>query len=168
MPEKISWYEPAFGESEKQKVCQVLDSGYVNEGPMTRELERSLADYLGVVHVSMTTSGTAALYLALEADRRVRELEGYETLIPDLSMIGAVAAIDRNELLARTLQLMQKYLPKVMPKLADFMNIELEKNARIVEAVGVDKAQQIDDYDIIEARPFGFGGSMRMEARADR
>jgi hypothetical protein len=64
-------------------------------------------------------------------------------------------------------KLMQKYLPRVLPKLGEVMALEFEKQARIEEALG-EKAQRLEEFDIEESHPFGIGGSMRVEASAQR
>jgi len=63
---------------------------------------------------------------------------------------------------------MAKYLPRVMPKLGDVLAIETEKQTRIVEAIGEEKAGRLAEQNVIEARPFGLGGTMRVEANANR
>lgn len=46
-------------------VQEVLESGWVNEGPMTRRFETALAERLGLSRPVALNSGTAALHLAL-------------------------------------------------------------------------------------------------------
>lgn len=89
----IGWYEPKFGEREKELVNSVLDSGYVSEGSLTKELERELKDFIGVKHVILMTSGTAALFLALKADQVIRGLDSYEVIIPDFTCIATASAV---------------------------------------------------------------------------
>jgi dTDP-4-amino-4,6-dideoxygalactose transaminase len=59
--------KPYIGEKEKRAVLDVLDSGYIVQGPRTAELERRFADLCGVRHAIATSSGTTALHLALMA-----------------------------------------------------------------------------------------------------
>lgn len=61
------FWEPEATGFEKAMLAQVIDSNYWNDGPITRELERRLAKVIGVEHVVCTSSGTAALFLALTA-----------------------------------------------------------------------------------------------------
>ena len=44
---KIPLIKPYITESIKQRVCDVLDSGYLTEGPVTREFENKLKEYIG-------------------------------------------------------------------------------------------------------------------------
>jgi len=90
----IKWNTPVFGEKEKELVTKVLESGYVSEGPKTKELEEKLAKIVGTKHVIMTTSCTAALYLAIEADKRIREYNSGEVIIPDLTFVSTKNAVE--------------------------------------------------------------------------
>jgi dTDP-4-amino-4,6-dideoxygalactose transaminase len=58
---------PLIGDREKAAVLRVLDSGIIAQGPETAELERRFAALTGTRHAVATSSGTAALYLALLA-----------------------------------------------------------------------------------------------------
>lgn len=91
---KISWYSPKFGEKEKELVVKALETGYVNDGgPMCKELEKKISKFLEVKHVILTTSGTAALFLALKADQIIRNLKDYEVIIPDFTCIATANAV---------------------------------------------------------------------------
>jgi len=90
---KINWYEPKFGSREKELVNKVLEEGYVNEGPMTKKLEEKFKELLNVKHAILTTSGTAALFLALKADQIIRGLKDYEVIIPDFTCIATASAV---------------------------------------------------------------------------
>ena len=90
----INWNEPKFGEKELELVRKVLESGYVSEGPMTKELEKRLSVIVGCKHIIMTTSCTAALWLAIEADKRIRNYTKGEVIIPDLTFVGTKNAVE--------------------------------------------------------------------------
>ncbi len=90
----ISWNNPKFGNKELELVKQVLESGYVSEGPMTKELEKQLSKIVNAKHVIMTTSATAALYLAIEADKRIRKYCSGEVMIPNLTFIATKNAVE--------------------------------------------------------------------------
>ncbi len=59
--------KPLMDEAEKQGVLEVLESGMLAQGPKVRALEDAFADYCGVKHAIATSSGTAALHVALLA-----------------------------------------------------------------------------------------------------
>ena len=58
---KIPLIKPYITESIKQRVCDVLDSGYLTEGPVTREFENKLKEYLGCDYLHSVTSAITAL-----------------------------------------------------------------------------------------------------------
>ncbi|MBN1562393.1 MAG: DegT/DnrJ/EryC1/StrS family aminotransferase [Anaerolineae bacterium] len=59
--------KPYIGEDEKQAVLRVLESGMLAQGKQTAELEARFAALCGVKHAIATSSGTAALHVALLA-----------------------------------------------------------------------------------------------------
>ena len=84
---KIPWWKPQVGSLVEYKLlAQVLKNNYPNQGPLTRQLEQTLAKLLGVKYVNMTTSGTAALVLALKA---AGVGKGDEIIVPDIAFIAA-------------------------------------------------------------------------------
>lgn len=58
---------PMLGEDEKRAVMEVLESGYIAQGPRTARFEHEWARLLGVEHAVAVSSGTTALCLALIA-----------------------------------------------------------------------------------------------------
>lgn len=55
---------PRFDEEERRLVDEVLASGWVTQGPMTRRFEEAVAEVHGVPFALATTSCTAALHLS--------------------------------------------------------------------------------------------------------
>jgi perosamine synthetase len=90
----ISWNEPKIGKTEYKLVKEVLDTAYLGEGPMTKKLEQKLAKIVGTKHIIMTTSATAALYLAIEADKRIRRYSEGEVIIPNITMVATKNAVE--------------------------------------------------------------------------
>ena len=58
---------PLIGEEEKLAVLAVLDSGMLAQGAQVKAFEEAFAGYCGVKYGVATSSGTAALHLALQA-----------------------------------------------------------------------------------------------------
>jgi perosamine synthetase len=58
---------PIIGDEEKQAVLQVLDSGFIAQGPKVKAFEEAFAAMCGVKYAIATSSGTTALHLALLA-----------------------------------------------------------------------------------------------------
>lgn len=89
---------PALGEGELQAVAELLRSGLIAQGERVAAFERELARRLGARGGVATSSGTAALHLALLA---LNVGEGDEVLIPSyacaalLHAVQAVRAIPR-------------------------------------------------------------------------
>ena len=59
--------KPFIGEEEKRGVLEVLESGYIVQGPRTAELEENFAEVSNTRYAIATSSGTTALHLALLA-----------------------------------------------------------------------------------------------------
>ena len=76
----IPLIKPFITQEIKDKVIEVLDSGYLTEGPVTREFESRMKDYLGCKHVMAVTSATTGLEMALRA---LKVGPGDEVIAPD-------------------------------------------------------------------------------------
>ena len=62
---KIEFSPPDISDLEIEEVVDTLKSGWLTTGPKTKELERRIADYVGVKKAVCLNSATAALELAL-------------------------------------------------------------------------------------------------------
>jgi len=79
--------EPWFDEAEANAVAEYMHGGgWVMEFKKTEELERMIAEYIGVPYCVMTTNGTISLTLALLA---LGLKAGDEVLVPDFTMIAS-------------------------------------------------------------------------------
>ena len=58
---------PLISDDDKRRVLEVLDSGHLVAGDRVREFEQAFGAYLGAAHGAATSSGSAALEVALEA-----------------------------------------------------------------------------------------------------
>ncbi|MDE1882296.1 MAG: DegT/DnrJ/EryC1/StrS aminotransferase family protein, partial [Euryarchaeota archaeon] len=85
----IPFFRPHLAGEEGKLVREVLLSGFLNDGPMTARFEDDLANFIGVRHVVCTTSGTAALYLALRA---AGVGPGESVVVPDLTFMATASA----------------------------------------------------------------------------
>jgi dTDP-4-amino-4,6-dideoxygalactose transaminase len=77
---KIPLIKPYVTEEVKAKVCEVIDSGYLTEGDVTREFEQAFRDYVGSEYAIATTSCTTGLEMALRA---LGVGPGDEVIVPD-------------------------------------------------------------------------------------
>jgi perosamine synthetase len=90
MTTSIPWWRPQTGHEEREMVLRVLDSNYLNDGDVTTEFERRLAEILGARYGVAVTSGTAAIFLALAA---VGVHSGDEVIVPDVTFIATANAV---------------------------------------------------------------------------
>ncbi|TFG07846.1 DegT/DnrJ/EryC1/StrS family aminotransferase [Candidatus Thorarchaeota archaeon] len=59
--------KPILGQQEIEAVVEVLKSGFLAEGKVSREFEKAFAEYVGTEYATVATNGTAALSTALDA-----------------------------------------------------------------------------------------------------
>jgi perosamine synthetase len=86
----IAWFGPHLTGRELERLRDVLDCQYVNDGPLAREFERRIAAFVRTKHAVAVTSGTAAIALSLMA---VGIGPGDEVLVPDLTFIATANAV---------------------------------------------------------------------------
>lgn len=84
---------------QKRLIKQVLKSGRLTYGDKTRELERRFAEIHGVKHALFTSSGTAALKIALHAlkDKHGWK-DGDEVIIPSVTFVATMNVVLMNNL----------------------------------------------------------------------
>lgn len=58
--------KPTYDEQTKKELLEVLDSGWVGQGPKTKEFEEKFAEYVGAKYAVATNSCTSALDLCLK------------------------------------------------------------------------------------------------------
>jgi len=78
----IPLIEPVVGEAELENVRDVLESGYMTQGPYSAEFEEKFAELTGADHAITATSCTTGMELALEA---VGVGPGDEVVLPDFT-----------------------------------------------------------------------------------
>ncbi len=87
---KIPLIRPFINQEVKDKVCQVLDSGYLTEGPVTREFEESVKTYLGCRNVLAVCNCTVGLEMALRA---LKIGPGDEVIVPDYTYPATASVV---------------------------------------------------------------------------
>jgi len=88
--DKVPWWTVKLTGDEGTCIARVLDSGFINEGPLTLKLEQIFKDYLNVEHAIFTTSGTVAIFLALKA---LGVNVGTKVAVPNLTFVATAAAV---------------------------------------------------------------------------
>ena len=82
--------KPFMNDAIKERVISVLDSGYLTEGPITKELEKAFSSYTGVKYSYAFTSCTTGLETAL----RALDLDpDDEVIIPDYTYPATASVI---------------------------------------------------------------------------
>jgi dTDP-4-amino-4,6-dideoxygalactose transaminase len=82
---------PDFGPDDIAAVSRPLESGWVVQGPYTREFEERFASYVGVPHAAASSSGTTALHLALAA---LGVRPGDEVIVPAFTWVATANAVE--------------------------------------------------------------------------
>jgi perosamine synthetase len=83
-------HRPFFASTELEAVADVLESRWIGKGAVTEEFEGAIREIVGARHVLSTSSGTAALHMALD----VLDLRpGDEILVPSLTYAAPVTMI---------------------------------------------------------------------------
>lgn len=82
--------KPYLGEEEKQVVSQVIESGWVSQGPKVAEFEERFAEYVGARYAVATTSCTTALHTAIAVSGLG---PGDEVIVPSLSFIATANSV---------------------------------------------------------------------------
>lgn len=88
--DKVPYWKTVLGEAEAERVKQSMLAGKVGMGAVTEEFERRFAATVGVPHAVCTTSGSAALYLAVVASGIG---PGDEVLVPNRTFMATAHAV---------------------------------------------------------------------------
>ncbi len=86
----LPFARPAITQDEIDRVTEVLRSGWLTVGPKTRELERVVADYVGVKHAAALSSCTAGLHLSMAA---LGVGQGDEVVLPALDFAAGANTV---------------------------------------------------------------------------
>lgn len=87
---RIPWWRTSFGDQEIEHVAASMRKEYVSQGPVTKEFENQLAQTLEVEHVIATSSGSAALLMALMG---LGITVGDEVILPNRTWIATAHAV---------------------------------------------------------------------------
>ena len=86
----IPLIKPYITQEIKDRVLEVLESGYLTEGPVTKEFENKLKAYIGCKNVIAVTSATTGLEVALRA---LNIGAGDEVIVPDYTYPATASVI---------------------------------------------------------------------------
>ena len=82
-----------MNESEKKELLSVISSGWFTEAKKTKKFEKMFANFTGSKYACAVTSGTAGLYLALNA-LGIKNKD--EVIVPDLTFVASPNSIYAN------------------------------------------------------------------------
>jgi perosamine synthetase len=85
----IKWWRTSFQNGEAQAIAKAIDGEHISQGPIVREFESQLADYLGVPYAVTTTSGSNALLMSAWA---AGVGPGDEVIVPNRTWIATAHA----------------------------------------------------------------------------
>jgi dTDP-4-amino-4,6-dideoxygalactose transaminase len=87
---KIPLIKPYLPPETKKRVWEVLESGYLTEGPVTAEFESAVKNFIGCRHAIAVTSCTTGLEIALRA---LNIGPGDEVIVPDYTYPATADAV---------------------------------------------------------------------------
>lgn len=87
---RIPVNEPDLSGNEADYVREAVKSGWISTGQYVKEFERRFAEFTGTKHGITTTSGTAALQLAIAS---LGLGPGDEVIVPTLTIVATVFAV---------------------------------------------------------------------------
>lgn len=90
MSPRIPIARPEMGEPEWQAIREVIESGWVTQGPKVEAFELAMRDYCGAEHAVAVSSCTTALHLALVV---AGVGAGDEVIVPSMSFIATANAV---------------------------------------------------------------------------
>ena len=90
----------ACSDRERELVNQVLDSGRLSYGPMSRQLESEFASIHHCRYGVLSNSGTSSLQVAIQAMKELYGWEdGDEIIVPAITFVATVNAVLHNKLI---------------------------------------------------------------------
>jgi len=89
-PGMILQHKPIFDEKDEKAVAKVIRSGWISEGEETKKFQENYRKFVGTKYAVATTSGTAAIFLAL-AGSGIKP--GDEVIVPNMTFVATATAV---------------------------------------------------------------------------
>jgi perosamine synthetase len=87
---KVALSKPYVDKEMKDRVLEVIDSGQYILGKQCKDFEKEFAQFVGVKHAVLTSSGTSAIFLCLKA---LGVKEGDGILVPSLTAFPTIEPV---------------------------------------------------------------------------
>jgi dTDP-4-amino-4,6-dideoxygalactose transaminase len=139
---RIPLIRPWITDEVKAKVLEVLDRGYLTEGPVTAEFERACRDHIGCRHAIAMCNCTVGLETALRA---AGVAAGDEVIVPDYTYPATASVVD----IVGATAVLVDVDPETM--LADYAAIEAAVTPRTRAVMPVSLFGNPLDYDRLDA-----------------
>jgi dTDP-4-amino-4,6-dideoxygalactose transaminase len=82
---------PTLKHIDLKNIQDILESGWLTDGPWTQKFEKSLSEYLEIRHAVSVNSGTAALHIALHA---LGINKDDEVIVPDFTFFACANVVE--------------------------------------------------------------------------
>ena len=109
---KIQFSPPDITEEEIQAVCDTLRSGWITAGPKTKQFEKEIAEYCGVLHAICLNSATAGLELVL---RLFQIGEGDEVITTPLTFAASANFASASSSVSPRVRSLSICSPAILP-----------------------------------------------------
>lgn len=86
---KIPLAKPIFSQKDADDIAMVLRSGYVRQGPYTKQFEEKFAERVGAKYAYAVSNGTAALHCAYLSTLK----PGDEVIAPSFTFIATISTV---------------------------------------------------------------------------
>jgi dTDP-4-amino-4,6-dideoxygalactose transaminase len=90
LPIRIPSFRPCLGQEESEAIREVIEGRWLGIGKVTERFEQALREHVGAPFVIATTSGTAALHLALT---ELGLTPGDEVIVPSMTFVATIQMI---------------------------------------------------------------------------
>lgn len=116
----VHLHEPRFGEAERQRVVDCVESGWVSyAGKYVDEFEAKVASFVGAKRAVAMVNGTAALHAALVLNGVVH---GDEILVPAITFVATANAVVHAGAVPHFVDVAASNLGMDVGKLADYLD----------------------------------------------